>query len=128
MAHLIKTSYFGRLVYKASNYKYFNCPEEQQDYEIPKEYFNKDQQIIIDWGQSDPEHPRNWSFLQRIVVQLQVSLFTFSMYVGGPIYTPAIPTIEQEFNTSYVKSTLPLSVYILGYGFTQIVFPAMSEQ
>jgi DHA1 family multidrug resistance protein-like MFS transporter len=39
---------------------------------------------------------------------------TFSVYIGSAIYTPAIPGIMEAFGISLTKSTLGMTLYILG--------------
>ncbi|KAJ6486662.1 major facilitator superfamily domain-containing protein [Mycena sanguinolenta] len=41
---------------------------------------------LVDWdGESDPENPRNWSFRKRAFVAFEISLLTFSIYIGSAI-------------------------------------------
>lgn len=129
MYTLIQNSYFGRLVYLYSNYKYFKHEEDQDDYEVPEQYLDmKDKQIILEWEPNDPNHPKNWSQSIKIIIQSQMLLLTFAMYMGGPVITPAAETIEAEFSITYIYTTFPLCFYILGYGFSQMFFSPMSEQ
>lgn len=125
---LVQLSYFGRLVYKFSGFKYFAYPEESPDYTIPKEYLDNDQQIIVDWEIDDPEFPRNWPAKIKGIVQIQMTILGFLLYMGGPIYTSAAPMIIEQFNTSHLVAILPLSVFIFGYGISQIFFSPMAEQ
>lgn len=125
---IVQTSYFGRLVYQFSNFKYFGYPEDSPDYTIPKEYLQTDQQIVLDWEIEDPECPRNWPLKLKAVVQIQMTLLSFILYMGGPIYTPAAKAVGEQFNSSEVVAILPLSFFIFGYGLSQIFFSPMSEQ
>lgn len=87
---------------------------------------------LVDWEENDPDDPqyvpflslraalsylaydRNWSFRKRAFVAFEISLLTFSVYIGSAIYTSSIPGIMQEFNVSLVMATLGLTLYVLG--------------
>lgn len=125
--YFVQTSYFGRLVYKWSNYKYFKYPEDAPDYEIPKEYLEKGD-IIIEWDkEKDPHYPRNWPFICKVAIQLQMAMLTTFAYLSGPIYSPAAETVMEEFGISYTLSTFPLAFFILGYGFSQMFLSPLLE-
>lgn len=115
-------------MYKISGYTKFTYPEEEPSYEIPKEYLDTSAQIVLEWDEKDPEFPRNWPLLERLFVQVQMTILTFCIYMGGPIYTAAIDIVMDEFNVGYIVATLPLCTYIFGYGVTQLFFSPMSEQ
>lgn len=127
--YLIQRSYFGRLVYWASNYKYFTYPEEKSECEIPKEYLEGNGPFIITWDEdNDVDYPRNWPKLWRYFVQFQITFLTIAIYIGGPIFTPAVESIKEEFNIGDTLASFPLAFYIFGYGLSPMVLSPLSEQ
>ncbi|KAF7367534.1 MFS general substrate transporter [Mycena sanguinolenta] len=83
---------------------------------------------LVDWdGESDPENPRNWSFRKRAFVAFEISLLTFSIYIGSAIYTSSIPGLMSEFNVSLTTATLGLTLYVLAYGIGPMFLSPLQE-
>ncbi|KAJ7033705.1 major facilitator superfamily domain-containing protein [Mycena alexandri] len=83
---------------------------------------------LIEWnGDSDPENPRNWSFRKRAFVAFEISLLTFSIYIGSAIYTSSIPGLMAEFNVSLTTATLGLTLYVLAYGIGPMFLSPLQE-
>ncbi|KAJ6486795.1 major facilitator superfamily domain-containing protein [Mycena sanguinolenta] len=83
---------------------------------------------LVDWdGESDPENPQNWSFRKRAFVAFEISLLTFSIYIGSAIYTSSIPGLMSEFNVSLTTATLGLTLYILAYGIGPMFLSPLQE-
>lgn len=97
---------------------------------------------LVDWdGPNDPDNPRcvhyihcgnsgadthteihrNWSFFKKCWVVLDISLLTFSVYIGSAIYTSAIPSLMHDFGVAQVVGTLGLSLYVFAYGIGPLV-------
>lgn len=86
------------------------------------------QQIIVDWdGEDDPENPYNWPLYQKIFFVFSVGFLTVSVYMGSAIYTPGIDEIMEEFHISQTVATLPLSLFVVGYGTGTNLFSPLSE-
>lgn len=84
--------------------------------------------ILVDWyGENDPENPRNWSLFKKTWIMLSMACLTTFIYMGSSIFIPGVEQIEKEFNTSLVKATLPLTVFIIGYGVGPMVLSPLSE-
>ncbi|SPC62648.1 related to FLR1 - Putative H+ antiporter involved in multidrug resistance [Ustilago sp. UG-2017b] len=87
-----------------------------------------DEHIIVGWyGDSDLENPRNWSSKKKAFVTFLIGLLTFGVYSGSAIYTPSIPGVMEEFNVGLTKSTLGLSLFVLGYACGPLVLSPLSE-
>ncbi|KAE9398799.1 MFS general substrate transporter [Gymnopus androsaceus JB14] len=72
---------------------------------------------LVSWyGDDDPDNPRNWSPTKRAFVAFNISLMTFTMYIGSAIYTPSIPGIISDFDVTLVHATLGLTLYDIGIG------------
>ncbi|KAF7364912.1 MFS general substrate transporter [Mycena venus] len=83
---------------------------------------------LVDWdGDTDPENPRNWSFRKRAFVAFEISLLTFSIYIGSAIYTSSIPGLMSEFNVSLTTATLGLTLYVLAYGIGPMFLSPLQE-
>lgn len=84
--------------------------------------------ILVEWyGDDDKENPRNWSFGKKLWTQCIISIFTAITYMGTSIYTPGIPEIVVELNTSHTKALVPLTVFVASYGIAPMVFAPMTE-
>lgn len=84
--------------------------------------------IVVDWyGENDPENPQNWSALKKVWIIIATGLLTVSIYMGSSIYTPAVPIMMKELNTTQVKAILPLTAFVLGYGFGPMFLSPLSE-
>ncbi|KAJ7207042.1 major facilitator superfamily domain-containing protein [Mycena pura] len=83
---------------------------------------------VVGWyGDSDPENPRNWTFRKRVFVAFNISFLTFSIYIGSAIYTPSIPGLMSDFNTSLTIATLGLTLYVLAYGIGPMFLSPLQE-
>ncbi|KAK6455536.1 multidrug resistance protein 7 [Scheffersomyces xylosifermentans] len=86
------------------------------------------EKIVVDWdGEDDPENPYNWPFYQKAFFIFEIVFLTTSVYMGSAIYTPGVEEIMAEFKVSQVVATLPLSLFVIGYGLGPMVFSPMSE-
>ncbi|KAI3406878.2 FLR1 [Candida oxycetoniae] len=87
-----------------------------------------DDYIIVTWdGDDDPENPYNWSFGLKAIMAFQISFLTVSVYMASAIYTPGVEDIMEKFNISQTLATLPLSMFVIGYGIGPIFFSPLSE-
>ena len=85
-------------------------------------------QIIVDWdGPDDPENPYNWPLYQKMFFMFEIAFLTTSVYMASAIYTPLVEEIMEQLQISQVVATLPLSLFVIGYGIGPMVFSPMSE-
>ncbi|KAK9243149.1 major facilitator superfamily domain-containing protein [Lipomyces tetrasporus] len=83
---------------------------------------------VVDWyGQDDPENPRNWSDMKKLLILAEICFLTFSVYIGPAMYTPGIEQIMEEFHVGSVVALLPLAVYVAAYGIRPMIFAPLSE-
>ena len=87
----------------------------------------KDERIIIDWIENDPENPRNWSSAKKAWVHGLICLLTTSVYIGAAIYTVGIEGVTKQFNVSQTVALLGLTLFIIGYGLGPIIWCAIAE-
>lgn len=88
----------------------------------------EDQKILVDWdGDDDPENPYNWPVKYKVFLIGQICSLTTAVYMGAGIYTPGLDEIMAEFEISQTVATLPLSLFVIGYGIGPMVFSPFSE-
>ena len=84
--------------------------------------------ILVDWYTTDdPENPQNWAHNKKILVVLQIYIYTLAVYIGSAMITPSEPYIEANFGVTPQKAAMGLSMYVLGYGMGPLLFAPMSE-
>ncbi|KAK0105121.1 hypothetical protein ONS95_004518 [Cadophora gregata] len=84
--------------------------------------------ILVDWYVTDdPEYPQNWSTGKKLYVAFQIRIYSFTVYVGSSIYSPALGGVMDEFNVSAVTGLLGLALYVLAYGVGPMLFSPLSE-
>ncbi|RLV88038.1 Multidrug resistance protein 1 [Meyerozyma sp. JA9] len=89
---------------------------------------DEDSLIVVDWdGPDDPENPYNWPLLSKVIFASEIAFLTLSVYMGSAIYTPGIEYLTEDLGISKVKATLPLTMFVIGYGLGPMVFSPMSE-
>jgi DHA1 family multidrug resistance protein-like MFS transporter len=54
-------------------------------------------------------------------------VYTWAVYTAGPIYATAESGVEERFNVSPVAAALGFSLYILSYGFGDVIFSPLCE-
>ncbi|CAK7897377.1 multidrug resistance protein 1 [[Candida] anglica] len=151
----IRDSFWGRLAYHLSSHRVFSHPEEHKDYVISEKYLfppsssdvskeslveaadtpksepftsGTSNRIVVDWdGDDDPENPYNWPVYQKIFFIFEIAFLTTSVYMASAIYTPGIDEIMSEWGISRVQATLPLSLFVIGYGIGPMVLSPFSE-
>ena len=88
----------------------------------------EDGTILVDWYTTDdPENPQNWLFGKKLVVLLQILMYTMGVYMGSAIYSPSIPGILERFGVEIGAASLGLSMYVLAYGIGPLLFSPLSE-
>ncbi|CAK7894152.1 multidrug resistance protein 1 [[Candida] anglica] len=93
-----------------------------------KEIEKNTEQIIVDWdGDDDPENPYNWPFYQKAFFIFEIAFLTTTVYLGSAIYTPGIEQIRSEWGIGRVLATLPLTLFVIGYGIGPMVLSPLSE-
>lgn len=84
--------------------------------------------IIVSWdGEDDPENPYNWPLTYKILFAFQIALLTAFVYMGSAIYTPGVEEIMEKMDINQTLATLPLTMFVFGYGIGPMVFSPMSE-
>ncbi|WLF78734.1 Multidrug transporter flr1 [Lodderomyces elongisporus] len=84
--------------------------------------------IIVTWdGDDDPENPYNWPLYLKCIMAFQIAFLTVSVYMASAIYTPGVTDIMEQFDINQTLATLPLTMFVIGYGIGPIVFSPLSE-
>ncbi|EMG45397.1 Cycloheximide resistance protein [Candida maltosa Xu316] len=84
--------------------------------------------IIVTWdGDDDPENPYNWPFAWKAIAAMQIGFLTVSVYMASAIYTPGVEEIMNQFNINSTLATLPLTMFVIGYGIGPLFWSPLSE-
>ena len=84
--------------------------------------------IPVSWDtEEDADNPRNWSSAKKNWLLMIVVLYTFVVYCGASIVTPASNAVAAKYNASIDAANLSLSMYVLGYGIGPLLFSPVSE-
>lgn len=84
--------------------------------------------FLVDWnGPDDPENPRNWTNRRKIWHLFIIMMLTTSTYSGSSIHTLGQEKMQEDMHVGHVAGTLPLSIYVLGYGLGPVIFSPLSE-
>ncbi|CCH45769.1 Cycloheximide resistance protein [Wickerhamomyces ciferrii] len=84
--------------------------------------------IIVTWdGEDDPENPNNWPLPIRIYVSFITGVMSTFTYIASANYTPGLKQLQDEFGIDHTKATLPLSLFVIGYGIGPMIFSPLSE-
>lgn len=147
MWRLFRDSTFGRLVYHLSGKKLFLHEEEKANFVVYGEFFLKfmnpdlveskklihygngevEEKIVTWYSDFDSEDPRNWPWYLKFVFIFEISLMTLSVHTGTAIYTPGVEEVASDFGVSQTVAAIPLTLFVVGYGFGSMIFSPMSE-
>ena len=67
------------------------------------------------------------STFKKFFVTFEITLLTFSVYIGSAIYSAGIIDVVQVFGVSQVAATLGLTLFVLGYALGPVLWAPMSE-
>lgn len=88
----------------------------------------EDGTILVDWYETDDAaNPQNWALSKKIVVLLQILMYTMFVYMGGAIYSPSIPGVMEQFGVEVGAASMGMSMYVLAYGAGPLLFSPLSE-
>ena len=62
-----------------------------------------------------------------ISLTIDLSSYTFAVYLASAIYTPSEPGVMEKFGVGPTAASLGLSMYVLGYGVGPLLFSPLSE-
>lgn len=83
---------------------------------------------MVTWdGDDDPENPYNWPIIYKVLFITKIGLLTAFIYMASAIYTPGIEEIMETMKVSKVLATLPLTLFVFGYGIGPMVLSPLSE-
>ncbi|EFQ29919.1 major facilitator superfamily transporter [Colletotrichum graminicola M1.001] len=82
---------------------------------------------LVEFLPNDPENPRNWSDLKKILVSFQLCLLVVAVYAGASIYTVGTQGVQVRFGVSDTVALLGLTVFVLGYGLGLMIWSPLSE-
>ncbi|KAJ9652827.1 hypothetical protein H2198_007957 [Neophaeococcomyces mojaviensis] len=84
--------------------------------------------VLVDWySTDDPANPQNWSSTKKMWVLIQICLYSFAAYAGSSIYVVSEEGVMNEFGVGHAAAALGLSIYVIGYGISPLLFAPLSE-
>ncbi|THC92778.1 hypothetical protein EYZ11_007739 [Aspergillus tanneri] len=84
--------------------------------------------VLVGWyTDDDAENPKNWPWAAKLLVYLQVNIYTFVIYMSSSIFSPAEKEFIRVFHVPQSVSSLGLAIYVLGYGVGPMLFSPLSE-
>ncbi|EXJ62616.1 hypothetical protein A1O7_03054 [Cladophialophora yegresii CBS 114405] len=84
--------------------------------------------LIVDWyGPDDPVNPLNWSNFTKCAITFELCFLTLAVYIGSSVYTAGVVSVKKDFNIAQVPATLPLTVFVLGFGLGPMTLAPLSE-
>ncbi|KAM3551638.1 hypothetical protein MY1884_007620 [Beauveria asiatica] len=111
---ILGDSVCGRLLNYLSNGRLFSYHVSQslKIEEAPSR--DPQEQIMVAFeSPDDPDIPRNWPTLARMVAGFDVMLLNFSFYAASAIFTPSILGIQEESQATTAEGTLGLSLVVI---------------
>ncbi|KAK2066155.1 major facilitator superfamily transporter [Colletotrichum caudatum] len=82
---------------------------------------------LVEFLPNDPENPRNWSDLKKVLVSCQLCLLVVAVYAGASIYTVGSEGVQARFGVSDTVALLGLTVFVLAYGIGPMVWSPLFE-
>ncbi|MCJ1313618.1 hypothetical protein MMC25_007297 [Agyrium rufum] len=84
--------------------------------------------ILVDWyTTNDKANPQNWSSEKKAWVASIIAIYSFVVYTGSSIYISSTLGIREVYGVSDQVAALPLSLYVLAYGFGPMIFAPLTE-
>lgn len=97
-----------------------------EDTTSPPEVSEKER-ILVDWTESDPDNPRNWSNGYKSWLTFQLGMLALAASLGSSIIAPAEDAISIYTGVSREVTVLCISFYILGFAFGPLLWAPISE-
>ncbi|KAL2840389.1 putative bicyclomycin resistance protein [Aspergillus pseudoustus] len=78
-------------------------------------------------GQSDPEHPYNWSLSRKVLVSIALGFSTFTVGFNSSLFSSATDALTELYHVDHVVATLGMCLYVLGFAAGPILWAPVSE-
>lgn len=86
----------------------------------------EDFQVAFD-GPDDPTHPFNWSIKKRAILAILLCADCLNVSIGSSIFSAGMPQIEEKYHIIEVVAVLGVTLYVLGFAFSPIIYAPLSE-
>ncbi|XXH05365.1 FAD-dependent urate hydroxylase [Hypoxylon texense] len=95
-----------------------SCPDKKQGLD----------DNIVGWdGPDDPECPRNWTPLKKVLMVLTTSGMILSVSFGSSVFAPAETVAADQFGVPLIVMQLTVALWILGFFAGPVFFGPLSE-
>lgn len=81
----------------------------------------------VTWVEGDPENPRNWSLLYKILVVASMGYGATVIALASTCYSVTIPGLEEEFGITKIVGLLGITTYLLGMAAGSLLLAPLSE-
>ncbi|KAK6204783.1 multidrug resistance protein 2 [Scheffersomyces amazonensis] len=141
----LRNSFWGTVLNYLSGHKLFIHKEEETGYAIPKKYLIirdpiveeseindvirvkslADEEQIME-SSNEPVNNDKESDSKSIIVDWD-GFLTVAVYMGAAIYTPGVDQLIEKFNINQTQATIPLTMFVVGYGVGPIFLSPITE-
>ncbi|RDL32570.1 putative benomyl resistance protein [Venustampulla echinocandica] len=82
----------------------------------------------VEFGDNDPDNPRNWPLWYRGLTIFVVSFSTWTVVLYSTSYTSSMPGMMEEFHTTnQTVATLGVTMYLIGLAVGSLILAPLSE-
>ncbi|CCC69568.1 hypothetical protein NCAS_0C05780 [Naumovozyma castellii] len=78
-------------------------------------------------GPNDPLHPFNWPMKKKVITCVILCLNCICISMGSSIFASAVPQICEIYGVIQVVAILGVTLYVLGFAISPIVYAPLSE-
>lgn len=78
-------------------------------------------------GPNDPLHPFNWPLKKKLVICIMLGLDCIAITMGSSIFASAVTTISEIYEVANVVSILGITLYVLGFAASPVIYAPLSE-
>ncbi|EDO15768.1 hypothetical protein Kpol_478p3 [Vanderwaltozyma polyspora DSM 70294] len=83
-------------------------------------------QVTFD-GPDDPLHPFNWTTTKKVFLCTVLCLDCIAITMGSSIFGSGVLQLNEEFHVITVVSVLGITLYVLGFAASPIIYAPLSE-
>ncbi|KAJ3524486.1 hypothetical protein NMY22_g10977 [Coprinellus aureogranulatus] len=104
--------------------------EKSREVEESKPVSSIDEQdvVVVEWEDTDPEYPLNWSRSKRWYITILVSALVFNATIASSAPSGIIPILAAQYHLSHTVGVLTISLFVVGFCVGPLLWAPLSEQ
>lgn len=106
---------------------YTDCPPMGGGRPYPPSLPPKDAYVVTYDGPDDPIHPFNWSAAKKTNISIWLCLDCICIALGSSMFSSAVEQICAIYHVIPVVAILGVSLYVLGFAASPIIYAPLSE-